>query len=61
MIVRIDIFHETIEKCARAVKEFGVDLVALIENSKDVALWENTMNCMVGITAVQASVEQRFS
>ena len=51
-LMRIDRFRESIVDCTEAVRPLGCDPMALIMDGNE-KIWDNTMNCMVCITAVQ--------
>jgi len=48
----IEPFRASIESCAAAVRPLGVDVMAMILDGQE-SIWNNTMHCMVCITAIQ--------
>jgi len=59
-LLKIPHFRRSIGECAKAVREFGVDPLAMIGHP-DERLWGNTMNCMVCITSIQVPSLSRAS
>ena len=53
----IPAFAQSIRECSATLNEFGVDVFKLLQSS-DAKQYENTLNCMLAITAIQ--VNNRF-
>uniref|UniRef100_A0A2A4JVR3 Ketosynthase family 3 (KS3) domain-containing protein n=1 Tax=Heliothis virescens TaxID=7102 RepID=A0A2A4JVR3_HELVI len=51
-LLRIPLFAAAIEKCQKVLEPFGIDLVNIITDP-DKTIFDNILNSMVGITAIQ--------
>nr|XP_003703606.1 PREDICTED: fatty acid synthase [Megachile rotundata] len=51
-LMRFPIFAQAIQKCDAALKPHGVDIIDIITN-KDKKIFDNIVNCFVGIAAIQ--------
>ena len=51
-MLRLPVFFEAIKKCDAVLKPHGIDIVKII-TSKDKKIFDNVLNSLVGITAVQ--------
>jgi fatty acid synthase len=54
-LLKLPIFAAAIEKCHRALEPHGVDLINVI-TSDNPKLYDNILNCFVGIAACQVIV-----
>jgi fatty acid synthase len=53
-LLNIPIFAAAIEKCQKALRPHGVDLFNII-TTEDPSIFDNILNCFVGIAACQVS------
>lgn len=54
-LMRLPIFNESIQKSHNILKQFGIDLIKIISNN-DSNTFNNTVNCFVGIAAMQVNI-----
>jgi fatty acid synthase len=54
-LLRIPVFAAAIDKCQQALKPYGVDVIDII-TSEDLRIFNNILNCFVGITACQVCI-----
>jgi fatty acid synthase len=52
----IKIFDDSLRKCSDVLKEFGKDVYAMLKNSDPAQYQNNTLNCMLAITAIQIAL-----
>lgn len=53
--MKLPIFNESILKSHTILKELGVDLTYIITNT-DPNILKNTVNCFVGVAAMQVNI-----
>jgi fatty acid synthase len=51
-LLKMPVFAAAIDKCQRALKPYGVDVINII-TSDDPKVFSNILNCFVGIAACQ--------
>jgi fatty acid synthase len=51
-LLKLPVFAAAIDKCQRALKPYGVDVINII-TSDDPRIFNNILNCFVGIAACQ--------
>ena len=54
-LLKFPVFTSAIEKCQQALKPHGVDVMSII-TSDDPTIFDNIVNCFVGIAACQVCV-----
>lgn len=55
-LMAIKVFDDSLRKCSNALKEFGKDVYAMLQNSDPAQYQNNTLNCMLAITAIQIAL-----
>jgi fatty acid synthase len=53
-LLKLPVFAAAIDKCQRALRPYGVDVMNII-SSDDPRIFDNILNCFVGIAACQVS------
>ncbi|KAI6188362.1 Fatty acid synthase [Aphelenchoides besseyi] len=55
-LMQIPVFDESLRRCSNAVKGFGKDVYGMLNNSDPAQYQNNTLNCMLAITAIQIAL-----
>lgn len=58
-LMRIPIFDNSLRVSAKACEEFGLDVYKMLCNSDPAQYKNNTMNCMLAITAIQVPIDRQ--
>jgi len=54
-LLKLPVFAAAIDKCQQALKPYGVDVINIII-SEDPRIFNNILNCFVGIAAFQVCI-----
>ncbi|CAJ0579052.1 unnamed protein product, partial [Mesorhabditis spiculigera] len=55
-LMAIPVFNESLLKCSHALDEFGVDVYKMLQSSDPSQYKNNTLNCMLAISAIQVAL-----
>jgi fatty acid synthase len=53
-LMKIPLFDQSLRESSDTLKEFGLDVYAMLQNSDPEQYQKNTLNCMLAITSIQA-------
>lgn len=55
-LMSIKVFDDSLRRCSDALKEFGKDVYKMLQSSDPTQYQNNTLNCMLAITAIQIAL-----
>jgi fatty acid synthase, animal type len=54
-LMAIPLFDKSLRESSETLREFGLDVYGMLQNSDPEQYQKNTLNCMLAITSIQAS------
>lgn len=55
-LMSVEVFNNSLLRCSAALEEYGRDVYGMLQNSDPAQYQNNTLNCMLAITAIQIAL-----